>query len=72
MGLEVGLGDLVDPGADELAEELPPRLATHGLGDDSDGITGLDEAQGHRISRVAQGVGGTGRTVGGGADVKTT
>src|SRR4051794_35509795 len=72
VGFEVGLGDLVDPGANELAEELPSRLATHGFGDDSDGITGLDEAQGHRISRVAQGWAGTAGTVGVGPDGKST
>jgi hypothetical protein len=48
VGLEVGLGDLVHPGADELAEELAPRLASNGFGNDADRVPGFDEAEGHR------------------------
>ena len=56
VGGQLLLGDLVDPGAHELAQELPASLPPDGLGDDPDGVLRLDEAQGH------------GRTVGKGPD----
>jgi hypothetical protein len=48
---ELVFGDLVDPSAHELTEQLTARLAPDGLGDDSDGVLGLDEAEGHCSSR---------------------
>ena len=47
LRLELALGDLVDPGPDELAEQLPARLAPDGFGDDADRVLGFDEAEGH-------------------------
>ena len=47
----VFVGDLVDPGADGLAEKLPPGLPANGVGDDADRIAGIDEAEGHRGRR---------------------
>ncbi len=47
VDLELVLGDLVDPGANHLAEQLPPRLAADRLGDDADRFLWLDEAEGH-------------------------
>jgi len=44
---ELGLGDLVDPGTHDLAEELAAGLPAHGLRDDPDGVVRLDEAEGH-------------------------
>jgi hypothetical protein len=51
------LGDLVDPRANQLAQQLPASLAPDRLGDDADGVLGLDEAQGH----VREGTGRPGR-----------
>src|SRR5207247_110474 len=48
--LEVAIGDLVDPGPHELANELAPGLAPDRLGDDADRVLGFDEAEGHRSS----------------------
>src|SRR5689334_17165777 len=48
MGLELVVRDLVDPRADDLAKELTTRLATDGLGHDTDRFLGLDEAERHR------------------------
>jgi len=45
---ELLLGDLVDPGANELAEQLSARFAADGLGDHSDRILRFDETEGHR------------------------
>src|SRR5215217_7604330 len=44
---ELLVGDLVDPRADQLAQQLPAGLAADRLGDDADGVLRLDEAQGH-------------------------
>ena len=49
VGRQLLVGDLVDPRADELAQQLPASLAADGLGDDADGVLGLDEAQGHGV-----------------------
>ena len=49
VGVQLALGDLVDPCADELAEQLPAGLASDGLGDDADRVLGFDEAEGHRM-----------------------
>ena len=48
MGLELVLRYLLDPCANDLAEELAPRLAADRLGHDADRLLGLDEAEGHR------------------------
>ena len=45
--LELVLGDLVDPRADDLAEQLPARLAADALRNDPDRFLRLDEAQWH-------------------------
>ena len=45
--LQLVVGYLVDPGSDDLAQQLAAGLATHGLGDDTYGFLGFDEAQGH-------------------------
>ena len=47
VDLELVLGDLVDPRAHDLAEELAARLAPDALGDDSDRFLRLDEAEWH-------------------------
>src|SRR4051794_31220511 len=46
--LELVLGDLVDPRADDLAEELTTRLTTDRLRDHADCFLWFDEAEGHR------------------------
>ena len=59
---ELVVGDLVDPCADHLAEELPACLAADALGHDSDRFLRLDEAERHlpclpfgsRAGRVAR------------------
>ena len=47
VGFELGLGDLIHPGAHDLPEDLPPGLPSHRLGNDPDGVLRLDEAQWH-------------------------
>ena len=49
VGLELVVGDLVDPGAHRLAEQLAARLAADRVGDRADRVGGVDEAQGHRL-----------------------
>ena len=44
---ELLLGDLVDPRAHQLAQQLATRLAPDRLGDDADGVLRLDETQWH-------------------------
>ena len=65
VGGQLLLGDLVDPRAHELAEELPPRLAPHRLGDDADRILRLDEAEGHggTVGAGSDGIARGGRTL---------
>ena len=46
------VGDVVDPRAHDLADELAARLAADRLGDHADRILGLDEAEWHRDSRA--------------------
>src|SRR5829696_3654315 len=41
------VGDLVDPGAHDFAEQLPACLAADALRDDPDRFLWLDEAEGH-------------------------
>src|SRR3954452_21076036 len=48
MGLELVLGDLVDPCAHDLAQELAARFAADRLGHHADRFLRLDEAEGHR------------------------
>src|SRR4051794_5648639 len=50
VGVQLTFRDLVDPGAHELAEQLPPGLTADGLCDDADGIVRFDEAEGHGSS----------------------
>ena len=45
--VELVVGDLVDPGTHDLAEQLAARLAPHALGDDPDRFLWLDEAERH-------------------------
>ena len=45
MGLELGLGDLVDPRANHLAEDLATCLAPDRVGDDPDRVLRFDEAE---------------------------
>src|SRR5215212_2909947 len=53
VDLELVVGDLVDPRAHDLAQELAARLAPDALGDDPDRFLRLDEAQWHdRQSRT--------------------
>ncbi len=52
VGLELVVGNLVDPGADRLAEQLPTGLAADRIGDRADGIGGIDEAEGHRSAKI--------------------
>ena len=66
---ELVLRDLVHPGADELAEQLPAGLATDRLRDHADRVLRLDEAEGHVcVALFASGGDGTKRTVGRGSD----
>ena len=51
VGLELVVGDLVDPGANGLAEELAAGLAADRVSDYADGVGGIDEAEGHRCRR---------------------
>ncbi len=44
---ELALRNLVHPGADELAEQLPAGLAADRLRDHADGVLRLNEAEGH-------------------------
>src|SRR3954452_6527735 len=44
---QFGLRDLIDPGAHELAEELPAGLAADRFRDHADGVLRLNEAQWH-------------------------
>ena len=55
---QLGLGNLVDPGAHELAEQLPAGLAADRLRDHADGVLRLNEAQWHF---AAHGTGCVGR-----------
>ena len=52
VGLELGLGDLVDPRLDDLAEDLATRLPADRLGDDPDGVLRLDEAEWHLAAEL--------------------
>jgi hypothetical protein len=62
MGRKLLLGDLIDPRVDELAEQLPARLAADGLGDHPDRVLGFDEAEGHsQRSLTLRGKGRAGR-----------
>ena len=47
VGLELVVGNLVDPGADGLAEELATGLAADRVSYYADGISWIDEAEGH-------------------------
>ena len=68
VGLELALGDLVDPRPNDLAQELAAGLATDRLSHDANRILWLDEAKGHVRSQCSGG--GTSRTVGRGVDGK--
>src|SRR5579864_2671674 len=65
MGLELGLGDLVNPGSYHLAEDLAARFASNRVGDHPDGVLRFYEAERHRSS--GSGI-RTGGTVGQGSD----
>ena len=43
--LEIRLGNLVDPGADNFTEDLTTRLTSDRVGDHPDGVLWLDEAK---------------------------
>ena len=47
VGLEVALGDLIDPRPHHLAENLSARFAPDGVCDHPDGVLRLNEAQRH-------------------------
>ena len=51
VGLQLVLGNLIDPGTDRLAQELAARLAADRVGDGPDRVGGIDEAEGHRARR---------------------
>src|SRR4051812_49870644 len=57
VDLELGVGDLVDPGADRLAEELATGLATDRVGDGADRIGGIYKAEGHGLKANLEGSG---------------
>ena len=57
VDLELGVGDLVDPGAHRLAEELATGLAADRVGDGADGIGWIDEAEGHGTDPESRGGG---------------
>ena len=50
VDLQLVVGDLVDPCAHDLAEQLAAGLAAHALGDDSDRFLRFDEAERHKPS----------------------
>ena len=45
--VELGVGDLVDPGADRLAEQLATGLTADRVGDRADRVGGVYEAESH-------------------------
>ena len=47
VDLELGVGDLVDPGADRLAEQLAAGLAADRVGNCADRVGWVYEAEGH-------------------------
>ena len=49
MDLELVVGDLVDPGADRLAEQLAAGLAADRVGDRADRVGWVYEAEGHEL-----------------------
>ena len=49
VDLELGVGNLVDPGAHRLAQQLAAGLTTDRVGDDTDGVGGVYEAEGHSM-----------------------
>src|SRR4051794_32019453 len=49
---ELVVRDLVDPGVNDLAEQLTTGLTTDRFGDYSDGLLGFDEAERHRSRKV--------------------
>jgi hypothetical protein len=51
VDLELGLGDLVYPGADRLAEQLAASLAADGVGDRADRVGWVYKAEGPRLLR---------------------
>ena len=51
VGLELVVGDLVDPGAHGLPEELAAGLTADRVGDRADRVCGIDEAQRHGAAR---------------------
>ena len=50
--LELVVGDLVDPRAHRLAEQLAARLAADRVGDGADRVGGVYEAQRHRAPKI--------------------
>src|SRR4051812_36646464 len=54
VSVQLALWDLVDPRADELAEQLTPGLAADGLCDDADRVVRFDEAEGHGKLRALE------------------
>src|SRR5271154_5907818 len=67
MDRQLLIGDVVHPRTHHLSDQLAARLAPDGLGDHSNGILRLDEAEWHGNSR-AEGNKLTDRTVGGRVD----
>ena len=61
LGVELVLGNLVDPGPDDLAQKLAPSLAADGFGDHADRVLRFDEAECHvRIPERSRGTGPAG------------
>ncbi len=56
VDLELGVGDLVDPGANRLAEQLATGLAADRVGNCADGISWIDEAERHGTTRNVEGM----------------
>ena len=52
VDLELVVGDLVDPGADRLAEQLATGLAADRVGDCADGVGGVYEAECHLLRPI--------------------
>jgi RecB family exonuclease len=52
VGLQLVVGDLVHPGSDRLPEELPARLPADGVGNRTDRVCGVDEAEGHDAATI--------------------
>jgi hypothetical protein len=52
VDLELAVGDLVDPAADGLAEQLAAGLAADRVGDRADRVGWVYETEGHAVASI--------------------